>query len=281
MSPFQSRVNTSVQNLTHLAQLGGVKVLTWEGFHGTALDAVVTTREGGVSTGTYKSLNLALHVGDDKAAVLENRRRALLALDAGLDDCVVANQVHGIGVATVGVAERGRGSRSVDDAIEGKDALVTTEPGLVLCVLVADCAPVVLFDPEARVLGCAHAGWRGALGGVIEATIESMSALGAEAARLLVGIGPAIAATRYEVGADVAAAAKGRFGEANAFVRPGRADHWWFDLQGATAAIVRRAGVPDEHVAIASIDTGPPGPFYSARAEGRCGRFALLARIAP
>jgi copper oxidase (laccase) domain-containing protein len=98
---------------------------------------------------------------------------------------------------------------------------------------------------------------------------------------LVAGIGPAIGRERYEVGADVVAAANGHLGEESPFVRPGRADHWLFDLQGAVRAILLRAGVGDERIATASIDTGPPGPFFSARAEGRCGRFALLARIDP
>ena len=281
MSPSDSRVRTNAQNSTRRAERGGVEVLTWAAFDEASLDAVVTTRAGGVSVGPYESLNLALHVGDEETAVLENRHRAVGALDAGIDDLVVASQVHGTHVAVVGADERGRGSRSLLDAIAKTDALVTTEPGLVLAVLVADCAPIVLFDPDARVLGCTHAGWRGALGGVIEAAIGSMSALGAEPDRLLAGIGPAISGERYEVGADVATAAANHLGEANAFVRPGRPEHWWFDLQGAVHAILLRAGVRDQRIAIASIDTGPPGPFFSARAEGSCGRFALLARIRP
>jgi len=281
MSPSDSRVRTNAQNSTRRAERGGIEVLTWVAFDEGPLDAMVTTRAGGVSVGPYESLNLGLRVGDEETAVLENRNRALAALDAGLDDLVVADQVHGTHVAVVGPSERGRGSRSLLDSIAQTDALVTTTPGLVLAVLVADCAPIVLFDPDARVLGCAHAGWRGALGGVIEAAIGSMSALGAEPDRLVAGIGPAIGGERYEVGADVATAAANHLGEANPFVRPGRPGHWWFDLQGAVHAILLRAGVRDQRIAIASIDTGPPGPFFSARAEGNCGRFALLARIRP
>jgi hypothetical protein len=277
MPPFDSRVHSHAQDPTRWAERGGAEVLTWTGLDGAGFDAVVTTRHGGVSVGPYESLNLALHVGDADEAVLENRRRAAAALGGGVDDLVVADQVHGSEVAVV--AEPGRGARSVTTAIAGTDALVTTTPGLVLAILVADCAPVVLFDPEARVLGCAHAGWRGALGGVLEATVASMSALGAEPRRLLAGIGPAIGGERYEVGADVVKAAADHLGEPNPFVRPGRPEHWWFDLQGAVLAILRRCGV--ERIALASIDTGPPGPFFSARAEGRCGRFALLARIDP
>ncbi len=279
MPPSDSRVHTSAQNSTRWAQRGGVEVLTWAAFDELALDALVTTRHGGVSVPPYDSLNLALHVGDEEEAVLENRRRAAGALGAGIGDLVVANQVHGARVEVV--AERGRGALSVLDAIADTDALVTTVPGLVLAVLVADCAPVVLFDPEVRVLACAHAGWRGALGGVIEATIATMTSLGADPHRLVAGIGPAIGPERYEVGADVVAAAAGHLGDANPFVRSGRPEHWFFDLRGAVHEILLRTGVGHERIAAASIDTGPPGPFFSARSEGHCGRFALLASISP
>jgi len=281
MSPSDSQVRTNAQNPTRLAENGGVEVLTWTAFDGTPLDAVVTTRAGGLSGGPYESLNLALHVGDGEAAVLENRRRALSVLDSDLGALVCANQVHGTRVSVVGSAERGRGSLAMTDAIPDTDALVTREPGLVLGVFVADCAPIVLFDPEAGVLGCAHAGWRGALGGVIEATIAAMGTLGADPGRTTAGIGPAISKARYEVGADVVAAATDHLGDADPFVRPARPEHWWFDLQGAAHSILIRAGLAADRISVAPIDTGPPGPFFSARAEGRCGRFALLARIRP
>ena len=279
MPPSDSRVHTNAQNSTRWAKRGRVEVLTWAAFDDLALDAVVTTRHGGVSVPPYDSLNLALHMGDEEEAVLENRRRATTALGAGVDDLVLANQVHGARVEVV--AGRGGGARSVLDAIADTDALVTTVPGLVLAVLVADCAPVVLFDPEARVLACAHAGWRGAFGGVIEATVGAMTSLGADPQRLVAGIGPTIGRERYEVGADVVAAAASHLGDASRFVRPGRPEHWFFDLEGAVHEILLRAGVGHERITTASIDTGPPGPFFSARSEGRCGRFALLARIGP
>jgi len=247
----------------------------------SSVDALVTSRDGGVSTGPYASLNLALHVGDDPTAVLENRRRASASLGATLEDMVVAEQVHGDRVAVVGATDRGRGARSLGEAVPGADALVTTEPGLVLCVLVADCAPVVLVDPRAGVLGCAHAGWRGALNGVLETTIGSMTSLGARPDEMMAGIGPTIAGHRYEVGEEVAQAAQRRLGSTTTLIRASSPGHWWFDLSGTVGTILRRAGLPENSISIAGADTGPPGPYFSARAEGRCGRFALLARLRP
>jgi len=188
---------------------------------------------GGVSRGPFGSLNLALHVGDDDEAVVENRRRALGALGGRLEELVVAEQVHGTTVTVVASEAAGRGSRSLLDAVPGTDALVTHGPGLTLAVLVADCAPVVLFDPHAAVVGCAHAGWRGALGGVIEATIEAMGSLGARPERLLVGVGPAIAGQRYEVGDEVADAARRHLGPHPRCLSADSGGRWRLDLAGA------------------------------------------------
>jgi len=280
MPPFDSRVRTTAESSARRAEFGGVDVLTWAIFDDRPVDAMVTTRYGGVSTGPYRSLNLALHVGDADSAVLENRRRAAGALRASIDDLVVAEQVHADRVAVIGAEERGRGARSLADTITGADALVTAQPGLVLCVLVADCAPIVLFDPDAGVLGCAHAGWRGALGGLLEATVGAMASFGGRPDRMVAGIGPTIAGESYEVGGDVAAAARGRLGDHDC-LSPGRPGHFWFDLTEAVRAVLLAAGIRDENLAAADMTTGPSGPFFSARAEGPCGRFALLARIRP
>ncbi len=281
MAPFDSRAPGTVQSPAGLVERGGMDVATFELFAAQGLDALVTTRDGGVSEGPYASLNLALHVGDDPEHVLENRRRALGLLDAGLDELVAGEQVHGVGVSVVGPADGSRGARSMADALEATDALVTSVPGIVVAVLVADCAPVVLFDPEARVLGVAHAGWRGATGGVLEATIGAMVALGARPGRIATGIGPCIGAAGYEVGRDVVDAAARHLGGAERWTRPGRDGHWWFDLACFVEATLLGAGIEPGRIERSPLETGPPGPFFSARAEGVCGRFALLARIAP
>ncbi len=189
-------------------RLGDLDVLAWPAFDGLGLDAVVTTRHGGVSQGAYASLNLGLHVGDDDKAVLENRGRAAAALGANLGDMVFCQQSHGRAVRVVTAADRGRGTLSLADAIDSTDALVTTEPGIVLVVMVADCVPIVLHDPVAHVLACVHAGWRGTVARVSEAAVDVMSTLGANPADVIACLGPAIAPDRYQVGADVAEAAR-------------------------------------------------------------------------
>lgn len=256
-------------------------MLTWDGFDALGLDAVVTTRHGGVSVGAYESLNLGLHVGDDPAAVIENRRRAAAAVGAGLDDLVFADQVHRRDSTEVTSADAGRGAHELASAVSATDILVTRAAGLTLVIQVADCAPLVLFDPVARVLACAHAGWQGTVEGVAEAAVAHMLGLGADAERILVGIGPAIGAERYQVGAEVIEAAGRLDPDLGQVARPDGTGRWLFDLVGANRLLLLRAGVPAHRIDATAATTGPPGPFFSHRSVQPCGRFALLARIRP
>ncbi|MHB1777670.1 MAG: polyphenol oxidase family protein [Acidimicrobiales bacterium] len=258
---------------------GGVELLRWPGLLG-AVDAAVTTRHGGVSTGPYRSLNLALHVGDDPAAVLENRRRAVAAFGARLDDLVLAEQVHGAGVAVVAAGERGRGTLDRGDVVPGVDALVTVDDRVVLTILVADCVPLVLVDPDAGVLGCVHAGWRGTVGRVVERCVETMVGLGARPAHLQAGIGPAIAATAYPVGADVVAAVRRSLPElADAVLSPARPGSFTLDLWEATRRALVGCGLDPGGVHLTDVATGDRRLFSDRRARP-CGRFGLLARLA-
>lgn len=263
---------------------GDLDVLAWPAFDGLDLDVLVTTRNGGVSRGAYQSLNLGLHVGDDDEAVLENRRRAAAALGAGLGDMVFCNQAHDRNVHVVTVSDRGRGSQSLDDAIAATDALVTTEPGIVLVVMVADCVPVVLYDPAAHVLACAHAGWRGTVARASEEAVIAMRRLGSRPEDIVAGVGPAIAPDRYQVGEDVLEAARKCFGDNWAeVIRPDGAGKWLFDLWTANQIVLREAGVRDENVHVAALGTGASGQdlFFSDREVRPCGRFAAIARLLP
>ncbi|HWE90772.1 MAG TPA: peptidoglycan editing factor PgeF [Pseudonocardiaceae bacterium] len=258
----------------------GLAVLTWSAFDGHDIDAFVTTREGGTSVGPYASLNLGLHVGDDEPAVLRNRIRVAEALGASLDDFVFCDQAHLPNVTVVTDDNRGRGARSAVDAIARTDALVTTVPGIVLAVMVADCVPLVLHDPVAGVLACVHAGWRGTVRGVTPAAVAAMRGLGSDPANIVAGIGPSIAPDRYQVGADVRDAASLAFGaDVDQVIRPDSAGRWTFDLWRANAVQLATAGVPENQVHIAALGTGPDTPFFSHRAENPCGRFAAVARL--
>ena len=272
---------------------GDLDMLAWPAFDG--LDAVVgvTTRSGGVSAGPHESLNLSFSVDDEPRAVLENRHRVAAAMGAGLDDFVFARQVHGGRARVVTAADRGRGTRGLDDAIPDTDALVTTEPGIVLTILVGDCVPIALYDPVAQVLACVHAGWRGTVAGIGPATLSAMTGLGARPERVLAGIGPAIGPDRYQVGEDVAAEVRRYFGPGDpaegtgidAILRPDGTGRWLLDLWAANRRQLAQAGVPERQIHVAGVPTGPdpqgngPGLFFSDRTARPCGRFALVAQL--
>lgn len=254
-------------------------------FHGSGVTAVVSTRHGGVSTGEYASLNLGDHVGDDHEAVAENRRRLCAAL--GVARLTVADQQHGATVAVIDKALAGRGHDGGADAREAlpeTDAMVTDLPGAALATIVADCAPVVLFDPARRAVGVAHCGRRGTLLGVLPATVTAMrSAFMTQPADLLVGIGPAIGAESYEIGeaeaAQVTAAFSGSAGPAT-LLRPTRPGHCTFDLVAALRIQLRDAGVNDSNVFPMGVDTRTStGDFFSDRAARPCGRFMAVAML--
>jgi YfiH family protein len=211
------------------------------------------TRRGGVSTGHWASLNCSLSGQDDPAAVAENRDRVRQALDAAA--LLGVHQVHGTAVVTVTEPwPAGAGAQA--------DAMVTDRPGLALGVITADCTPVLLQDRDAGVIGAVHAGWRGAVAGVLEATVAAMRRLGAGRTSIAAAIGPSIRQPSYEVGADLRDAVLARDGEDGRFFTPGRPGHWQFDLAGYCAARLAGIAVVD----VIDADTGAdPHRFFSHR----------------
>jgi polyphenol oxidase len=195
------------------------------------------TREGGVSSGLYASLNGGIGSHDDAENVSENRARMAAALDVAPDCLLTAYQIHSPNVV---VAETPWPMRARPRA----DAIVTGAPGLAIGVSTADCGPILLADPVARVIGAAHAGWRGALAGVAEATVAAMERLGAERGRIRAALGPMIRQDSYEVGRDLIARFAGEDKGSEGFFRPAARDgHAYFDLGGYIAARLSRAGV--------------------------------------
>ena len=237
---------------------------------GPGVLAGFTTRAGGVSTGDHAGLDLALHVGDDPRAVAGNRER--LAAWAG-GRVRFARQVHGTAVATV--ADRGPDGAGADSEHEA-DALVTAEPGVPIGVLVADCLPVLLADPEARVAGAAHAGRRGLLAGVLPRVVEAMTAAGARPERLRAVVGPAAGGCCYEVPAAMQE-------EAVAAMPHLRATTTWgtpsLDLRAGAVAQLRGLGLGA--VTTAGGCTIEDESFFSYRRAGTTGRFAGVVVLAP
>lgn len=263
-------------------EVAGLTVVRWPALDSTGVvDAVVTTRHGGISEGPFATLNLGLHVGDDPDAVVENRTRAAAAVGLDLDDLIFCRQSHGANVAVVTADDRGRGARSDDTAIAATDALITIDADVGLVVMVADCVPLVIVDPTARVLACVHAGWRGTTARIAEVAVHQMVTLGADPQRMVVGVGPAIPAHRYQVGDDVVDATRAAFGRAaDQFVTADGTGRWLFDVWAANLHTLLEAGVQADNIHLAAIDSGSPD-FFSDRAERPCGRFAAIARLRP
>ena len=195
------------------------------------------TREGGVSEGVYASLNGGLGSGDERARVIENRKRMAAAL--GCRARMLRDRFSSP------FAGRHRGRRPWDEGARPRaDAMVTRRPGLAIAVSSADCGPLLFADEEARVIGAAHAGWKGALTGVIEATVAAMEGQGAKRARIRAALGPMISRAAYEVGPEF----KARFLEADAtnakFFTPSPRDgHTMFDLPAFIGERLRQAGI--------------------------------------
>jgi YfiH family protein len=195
------------------------------------------TREGGVSTGLYDSLNGGLGSSDDPARVNENRRRMTDRFGLPADALVSLYQIHS---ADAVVVER-PWSR---EARPRADGMVTRTPGLVLGITTADCGPVLFADAQAGVVGAAHAGWRGALGGVLDATLDAMETLGAERGRTVAVLGPMIRQDAYEVGPELVAGFRSADLANERFFRPAaRNAHAMFDLAGYIGASLRQAGI--------------------------------------
>lgn len=213
-------------------------------------------RRGGVSTGLHAGLNVGLGSDDDAAAIAENRRRALETVRFGAQ-LVTVHQVHSADAVAATAPWP-------DDARPHADAIVTDRPGLLLGVLTADCTPVLLADAQAGVVGAAHAGWKGALGGVTDSAIAAMEGLGAQRDRIVAAIGPVIARVSYEVDDGFAR----RFEEADPanerFFSPGREGHQQFDLEAYVAARLAAAGIG--RIELLGLDTyADPERFFSFR----------------
>jgi polyphenol oxidase len=222
---------------------------------------VVTDRRGGRSRSPYDSFNLGDHVGDDPAAVAGNRERVARELGVPERRLVWMNQVHGAGVAVV--------DGPWDGAVPATDALVTATPGLVLCVLVADCVPVLLADSVAGVVAAVHAGREGVRQGVVPATLSAMASLGARARHVSALLGPAVCGDCYEVPADMQADVARIAPSAAVRTRTGTPG---LDLRAGVEEILRRAGIPD--VVQDPRCTVEDPHLFSHRRDGVTGRQA-------
>lgn len=234
-----------------------------------------TGRGGGVSLGPYASLNLGLHVGDAPEAVRENRRRALVAAGTDPDRLTLGEQVHGTGLRWVEPRHCGAGAWETSTALPATDGLLTRQRGVVLGVLVADCVPLLLADPEAGLVAAVHAGWRGTAGRIATRAVEAMVSAGAHPSRIVAAMGPSIGPCCYQVSPDLAGWFAGLFSQE---VVRRKARGPYLDLRLANRLALMEAGLSE-----AQISWHPPCTacqthrYFSHRAQGgQAGRQAGL-----
>ncbi len=232
------------------------------------------TRKGGASSGVFGGLNCGQGSSDQSEIVTINRARVARAMQVAPDHLISVHQVHSPDVQTVTepTTERPRA-----------DAMVTATPGLALAILTADCQPVLFADAKAQVVGAAHAGWRGALDGVLEATIDAMQALGAERKNIHAVIGPSISQTAYEVGPEFLEDFMADDPDNTRFFANGDGDRYQFDLPGYGLKRLRRAGIGSAEWT-RHCTYSDPERFYSYRrathaGEADYGRLISVIRI--
>ncbi|EJZ19686.1 peptidoglycan editing factor PgeF [Rhizobium sp. Pop5] len=201
------------------------------------------TRAGGVSEGIYRGLNVGLSSSDERDNVMENRRRVAAWFGLPLERLATVHQVHSPDVVTVGA--------HYDGARPDADALVTAVPGIALGVLAADCGPILFADPGNRVIGAAHAGWKGALTGIIENTVAAMEALGADRDSIVACLGPSISQASYEVGPEFVDRFIAESPDYERFFAPSATSgHAMFDLPALTVERLAQAGVRAESLGL-------------------------------
>jgi len=194
------------------------------------------TRIGGMSEGVYQGLNCAYSSGDDQGSITANRAKVAETLGVEVDQLITVKQVHGAKVVTTAAPFQNNPPEA--------DGIVTAARGLAIGVLTADCAPVLFADKKARIIGAAHAGWKGAIGGVMEAAIEAMITLGAKRENIYAAIGPCIGPLSYEVGADFKKPFLDQDAENDVFFKPAAKEgHFVFNLPGYAIHRLKKAGI--------------------------------------
>lgn len=220
------------------------------------------TRDGGVSEGIYRGLNVGLGSDDHPERVLENRRRVSAWFGLPLERLATAHQIHSPDVVVV--------NADYDGSRPQADAQVTASPGIILGVLTADCGPILFADPENRVIGAAHAGWKGALGGVLENTVDAMVALGARRETIHATLGPSISQASYEVGPEFVDRFLAFNPNFEAFFTPStKPGHAMFDLPGLTVRRLTEAGVVADSIGVCTY--AAPETFFSYRRTTHAG----------
>lgn len=240
------------------------------------VDTGITTRNGGFSHAPYNTFNLALHCGDDREAVVKNRKLLCSSLGLPFESYTCAEQTHGTSLEKAASLNCGAGRDDYANALCATDALYVEEPGILINIHLADCTPVALYDPVNNRGALVHAGWKGTAGLIVYKTVNKLAELaGGETGRIIAGIGPSIGPCCYEIGGDTAVKLTESFSYNPGVVRyDGNSIHT--DLREANRQQLLAVGLHPENIEVSEICTScSPGEFFSHRGgKGKTGRFS-------
>lgn len=258
-----------IQNIMALKFSSGISWYSYSIFEQFGLLTFSTTREGGVSSGNWQSLNFGLHSGDNFSDVLENRKRLQDRLEISSRQMVFAQQTHRKNVHVAGLNDRGRGSVNYEEAVADTDAFVSCEKQLCITMQTADCVPVFLYDTKNKAIGIVHAGWRGTVQNITGETLKAMSAhYHTSPSDVIAAIGPSISAQAFEVGNEVVEAIYTCFGKNADSLITTINDKPHVDLWRANVIQLTSVGVKERNIEIAGICTYADNRFFSARRDG-------------
>ena len=265
-------------------QVGEISLFSFPGLAARKrLRHFISSRQGGVSREPFNSLNIGFHVGDNAFDVLQNRRMLFDAARADLYRAIFPFQQHTANVVVVDESMRGRGALEQETAPDHVDALVTHVPGIWLCVQMADCVPVLLYDPVQHVVGVVHAGWKSPLRRIVQVTLDKMSQTwGSRPGDMLAGIGPSNGPCCYEVGEDVRMESLRALGSVQGIMHPsGQPGKYIFDQWQANRQQLLEYGLHENQIEVSGVCTQCHRHwFFSSRADhGHTGRFMLGAML--
>jgi polyphenol oxidase len=252
-------------------------LLTIDGWMNTysGLTAGITSKHGGVSKGSYKSLNMGFHVGDIANDVCRNRETVANLLDFPLKNWVGAQQTHDIVIRKISKNDRGLGANSYDRAFKGVDGFYTNETGILLTLCFADCVPLFFLAPQSRMVGAAHAGWKGTVGGIARAMITNWEQEGIRPEDIFVAIGPSICKHCYIVDNRVINLVENILEDVDG--KPYNlinGNQYCLDLREANRLILLKAGVPEDNIVVTDFCTSCDNMFFSHRRDqGDTGRI--------
>ena len=239
------------------------------------LVAGMTTKNGGASSGDFESLNLGFHVGDDLSAVCSNRRKVSELLEFSLNTWVGAEQTHGINLKRISNSDRGKGSNSYDNSIKDTDGFYSNEEGILLSLCFADCVPLFFIAPESRMIGIAHAGWKGTVGQIAKEMINAWGSEGIDPQQILVAIGPSICERCYIVDKHIINLVENTLEDVEKLpynlINDGQ---YSLDLREVNRHIIKKSGVPDTNILMTGFCSNCNEEFFSHRGDqGRTGRM--------